>query len=170
MTVLNLNPPHTGLRLVATNGQSASRATRLRTSTPLYGDARALYQQVLQAALARGGTLDPDALRVVLAAKQATTATPMQAWTSSGIWQLMFVDIVSWCRNRRLDVPPTCARALAATVTYLDQSNTLHETSDDIHELLDAIDECTGGWVDMPSPTPAKPSRSLRSSRGTKRT
>lgn len=169
MTVLNLNPPHTGLRLVATNGQSAVRASRLRTSTPLYGGARTLYQQVLQAALAEGETVDPDALRVVLAAKQATTASPMQAWTGSGIWQLMFVDIVSWCRNRRLDVPPTCARALAATITYLDQTNALHATSDDIHELFEAIDECTGGWVDDPS-APRRSARSLRSNRGTKRT
>ena len=171
MTVLDLDPPPPALRLVCSNGSSATRYWRYRSTTPLYGDARELFQQVLQFALENQITIDPDSLRVVLGTKQAMSAVPARAFSAAAIWQLMFVDVVSSCRTRRLDVPAGCASALVSIVEYLDASDSFHATSDSVTDLYDAIDECTGGWIDDLDPsTPRKAPRSLRSRRGTKRT
>ena len=171
MTVLDLDPPQPALRLVSSNGPAPARDSRYRSTTPLYGDARELFQQVLQYALEHRVTIDPDSLRMVLGTKQAMTAVPARAFTAAGIWQLMFVDVVASCRTRKLDVPPGCASALIRTIEYLDSSNSFHKTSDSVGDLYDAVDECTGGWVDDLHPTtPPRARRSLRSGRGTKRT
>ena len=170
MTVLDFDPPQSGLRLVSSNGTVPARDPRYRTSTPLYGEARSLYRDVLQSALERQCPIDPDALRVVLATKQATSAAPARAFSAAGIWQLMFVDVVAWCRNRKLDLPTGCATALIRVIEHLDLTDSFHELSDSVDELYDAIDECTGGWLDEPHPsTPTKARRSLRSGRGSKR-
>ena len=122
-------------------------------------------------AVERGDAVDADSLRVVLATKQATTGAPARAFSAAGIWQLMFVDIVASCRTRKLDVPTGCASALLRTIEYLESSHSFHELSDPTDDLYDAIDECTGGWIDDQHPTtPSKARRSLRSGRGTKRT
>lgn len=171
MTVLDFDPPHASLRLVSSNGSPTHRDHRYRTSTPLYGDARELYRDVLEFAFEHQIAIDPDALRVVLATKQATTAVPAHSFSTTGIWQLMFVDIVTWCSNRKLDVPVGCATALIRVVDYLQATDRFDERSDRADDLYDAIDECTGGWADDPHPsTPVKGRRSLRSDRGPKRT
>ena len=171
MTVLDLDPPQPALRLVSSNGSTAARDVRYRSTTPLYGDARELFRQVLQFALEHQVTIDADALRVVLGTKQSLSAAPARAFSAAGIWQLMFVDVVASCRNRKLVVPAGCADALLHTIEYLDASQSFHELSDRVDALYDAIDECTGGWVDDLHPTtPSKARRSLRSGRGTKRT
>ncbi len=170
MTVLDLDPPHHALRLVSSTGSAESRDLRYRTSTPLQGKARELYREVLQAALASQRSVDADALRVVLATKQATSGAPIRAFSSAAIWQLMFVDVVAWCGNRRLQVPTRCATALIRVIEHLDTTNTFDDLSDPVDDLYDAIDECTGGWVDDHPATPTKAPRSLRSTRGSKRT
>ena len=173
MTVLELDPPPPALRLVSTNGQSATRDHRYRTSAPLYGEARDLYRHVLQFALETGTAVDADALRVVLATKQTTSAAPVRAFSATAIWQLMFVDVVTWCRNRQLDVPVGCSVALIRIVDYLEHTSTFDPHSDSAIQLYDAIDECTGGWVDDHPTAPtrsSRPRRSLRSTRGPKRT
>ena len=171
MTVLDLDPPQPALRLVSSNGPTATRDARYRSTTTLYGDARELFGQVLQFALEHRVTIDADALRVVLGTKQSLSAAPARAFSAAGIWQLMFVDVVASCHNRKLDVPTGCAGALLHTVEYLEASQSFHYLSDPVDDLYDAIDECTGGWVDDLHPsTPTKARRSLRSSRGTKRT
>lgn len=175
MTILDFDPPQPTLRLVSSNGSASARDVRYRDHTPLYGPARDLYRQVLQFALAHRVSIDPDALRVVLATKQATTAASARAFSTSAIWQLMFVDVVAWCRNRKLEVPRGCATALTRVVEYLEASATFDALSDPAADLYDAIDECTGGWVDdEPHPSASRPSRasrrSLRSGRGPKRT
>jgi len=171
MTVLDLDPPQHPLRLVSSNGPVPTRNSRYRKTTPLYGDARELYRQVLQFALEHQIPIDADALRVVLGTKQSLSAIPARAFSAAGIWQLMFVDVVASCRTRKLDVPAGCANALLHTIEYLEATRTFHELSDLTDDLYDAIDECTGGWVDDLHPTaPSKARRSLRSGRGSKRT
>lgn len=170
MTVLDLDPPPSPLRLVSSNGPTTPRTTRHRSSSPLHGSARVLYCEILQAAIAARAAVDPDALRVVLATKQATTAAPIRAFTAEAIWQLMFVDVVAWCRNRRLDAPAGCAAALIRIVEHLESTDSFDVASDPVDELYDAIDECTGGWVDDHPSTAGRTTRSLRSKRGTKRT
>ena len=170
MTVLDLDPPRHTLRLVSSTGPAQARDMRYRTSTPLQGQARDLYRQVLQSALASQCSIDPDALRVVLATKQATSGAPVRAFSAEAIWQLMFVDVVAWCRNRKLDVPRRCATALICIVDHLDTTNSFDPCSDPVDDLYDAIDECTGGWVDDHPSTPRPPRRSIRSTRGSKRT
>jgi len=169
MTVLDIDPPPT-LRLVSTNGQAAAGISRYRASAPLYGPARNLYRHVLQHCLGQKRPIDADALRVVLATRQGTSAASAREFTASSIWQLMFVDVVAWCRNRQLDVPVGCATALIRVVEYLDETGTFAVRSDTPQELFDAIDECTGGWVDEPVPARSNAHRSLPSTRGPKRT
>jgi hypothetical protein len=171
MTVLDLDPPHPVLRLVSSNGSTAGRDPRYRATTPLYGDARELFGQVLQFALQHRVTIDADALRIVLGTKQSLSGAPAHAFSAEGIWQLMFVDVAASCRNRKLDVPTGCADALLLTIEYLEASQSFHELNDPIDDLYEAIDECTGGWVDdLHTSTPSKARRSLRSGRGTKHT
>jgi hypothetical protein len=55
-------------------------------------------------------------------------------------------------------------------IEFLDTTDSFHEQSDPVDDLYDAIDECTGGWVDDHPSTPTKAPRSLRSKRGSKRT
>lgn len=170
MTVLELDPPNSPLRLVSSNGSTPQRDLRYRSSSPLHGTARALYREILEAAVAGRVPVDPDALRVVLATKQATSAAPIRAFTAAAIWQLMFVDVVAWCRNRRLEVPTGCATALIRVVEHLESTDSFDGAGDPVDELYDAIDECTGGWVDDHPSTAGSTPRSLRSKRGTKRT
>jgi len=171
MTVLDLDPPPPALRLVSTNGLQATRRDhRYRSNAQLHGQARELYGQVLQASLEWQQPICADSLRVVLAVKQATSAAPTRAFSATEIWQLMFVDIVAWCRNRQLDVPAGCTTALIRTIDYLDATDSFSPHSDTTAELLEAIDECTGGWVDEHPASPRKARRSLRSDRGPKRT
>lgn len=178
MTVLDLTPPQPQLRLVSNNDvpNANQRDHRYRTAATLRGDARVLYQEVLQFALQQGISIDADALRVVLATKQATSALPARAFSAPAIWQLMFVDVLTWCRNRQLDVPSGCAAALNAVLFVLHTTERLDVDRSDSYEMLcDALDECTGGgWVDDSHPSSAGPSssgtrRSLRSRRGPKR-
>jgi hypothetical protein len=169
MTVLDLDPPQKSLRLVATNGQTATRDSRYRSGATLYCDARSLYRQVLQASLVCGESIDADALRVVLATKQANMAGSIRCFTAANIWQLMFVDVVAWCRNRRLDVPPDCAHAITSVIGYLDATDGFDAASDSVDALYDAVDECTGGWSDDHPTTRGGVRRSLQSRRGSKR-
>ncbi|MFT4597315.1 MAG: hypothetical protein ACI9TF_001563 [Paracrocinitomix sp.] len=171
MTVLDLDPPQPALHLVSSNGSTAARDPRYRSTTPLYGDARELFGQVLQFALQHRVMIDADALRMVLGTKQSLSGAPAHAFSAEGIWQLMFVDVVASCRNRKLDVPIGCADALLFTIEYLEASQSFHDLNDPVDDLYDAIDECTGRWVDDLHPwTPRKARRSLRSGRGTKLT
>ena len=180
MTVLDFDPPQRTLRLVASSGAAApARDHRYRQSAVVHGQARDLYREVLQASLASQIPINPDALRVILATKQTTTASPARSFSATGIWQLLFVDVVTWCRNRQLAVPEGCASALLRVIEHLDTTDTFDQDSDQAWRLYDAIDECTGGWVEdlhpaqPPSRKKAKPARrrsSLPSKRGSQRT
>jgi hypothetical protein len=170
MTVLHFDPPPRALRLVATGANATERDRRYRNGARLFGDARALYGDVLRESLSSGQAIDPDALRVVLAALQTSHAGPIRRFTGSLIWQLLFVDVITWCRNRHLNPPEGCVEALAATIRYLELSGTLDPLGDHIDELYDALDDCTGGWSERTQrPTPGGVRGSLPSKRGPKR-
>jgi len=170
MSDLVLDPPTSAtspaLRLVSSSGNVA-RTDRYRSTAALSGDARRLYCNVLAHGLHTGIRLNPAALRVVLCVKQSRASGPLRRVTSHEVWQLLFVDVVAWCRARRLALPPGCPAALEAVIDYLADTDELHPASDPVRALLGAIDECTGGWNDQP-PQPPTPHRSVRSMRGTK--
>lgn len=155
-----------GLRLVSSTG-TVDRTDRYRATAPLSGSARRLYCDVLAHSLHNGRRLDANALRVVISVKQSRIVGPVNRITTHDVWQLLFIDVVAWCRARRLALPHGCAVALEAIVEYLDHADDLDPASDPIHALLGAIDECTGGWGDQP-PQPPEPQRSVRSLRGTR--
>lgn len=170
MTVLHFDPPPRALRLVDTTGESSERDPRYRDGARLFGEARSLYREVLRTSLSAGQAIDPDALRVVLAALRASHAGPIRRFTGSLIWQLLFIDVITWCRNRHLDPPQGCVEALAATIRHLELSGTLDVSSEHIDDLYDAIDDCTGGWSERTQQTtPGGVRRSLTSKRGPKR-
>lgn len=165
-------PPHagpsdagSGLRLVSSTG-IVDRTDRYRTSAPLLGDARRLYCDVLAHALSDARRLNPDALRVVLSVKQSRGHGALCLFTTHDVWRLLFVDVVAWCRGRRLRPPSGAAVALEAVIDYLASTGSFHPDSDPVQALLGAIDECTGGWTDQP-PQPPRPRRSVRSMGGT---
>ncbi len=143
MTVLQLDQPRQ-LRLVSSSGRPRIRRSRYRDTANLGLESRRLLNELLRARLATGQPVDADAARVVLAARQNHHVGPAHRFTAELIWQLVFVDILSWCRTRRLNVPDGIAAALAAIVTHLHTTGQLHPSSDSIGELLTAIDECTG--------------------------
>jgi hypothetical protein len=159
MTQLVLDPPHPALHLVASNPQSGSdrRVTRHRREAVLGAISRRLYRDTLAWSLQHGGQVNPDALRVVLAARQDRQAAPATRFTTDDIWRLMMVDVVAWCRARRLDVPPGCAHALLLLIATIRDDDGFHPDSDDLADLEYAIDECTGGWSDPHHPTTARP-------------
>lgn len=170
MTVIDLDPPQPPLRLVSSTGASFVRDHRYRAGAQLGRDARELFREVLQDALEFGSPIDPDALRVVLAAKQANHPGPIRHFTGTAIWQLMFVDVIGWCRTRQLTVPTDAADALRAIVEYLSQAEAFAPGSDLPNSLYHAIDECTGGWLETDvGPVRGERPRSIRSQRGPKR-
>jgi len=120
--------------------------SRYRASAELGAEARSLYRLVAADALAHGDPLDRTALRVVLAVRQSRCVGPLTRFRSTDVWQLLFVDILSWCRARHLDVPSGCGAAVEYLIETLYDLDQLHPESDDLHELHRAIDECTGGW------------------------
>lgn len=152
MTATHTDQPRP-LRLVASSGQSVS-PSRHRAATNLGRAARHLQRCTLQHALANGHPVTADAVRVLLAVKQTTQAGEIKRFTCTGIWQLLFVDVVTWCRNRRLPVPADTAKALIAIIAYLDASDGFAEGSDTAAALFDAVDECTGGLTE---PAPREP-------------
>lgn len=171
MTVTDLDPPRTQLHLISSTGSSPGRDRRYRAGALLGREARALFREVLQSALESGSPIDPDALRVVLAAKQANHPGPIRHFTSTAIWQLMFVDVAGWCRARQLSVPNDAVKALSATIDHLATTDTFALDSDGLNSLCVAIDECTGGWPDSGGPPlPTRRPGSVRSQRGPKRT
>lgn len=129
----------------------SSRLSRHRTVAELGGASRSLYRLVAATALASGARIDRTALRVILAVRQSRCAGPLNKFSSTDVWQLLFVDILSWCRARHLDVPPGCGAALEYLLETLHQQGELHPDSDNLDELLGAVDECTGGWDHGPA-------------------
>lgn len=174
MKVLLSDPPQ--LRLVSSavepSRASGSATARRRQTRPsratLAGPARRLHCRALTASLAAGAPVDREALRVVLVVRQGLYR-PEHAtlFTANNIWQLLFVEVVGWCRNRRQPVPAGIPSALRWLVTHLDSSGDLHEQSDPLEELLIAIDECTGGIDDPEAHQPGR--SSVRSRRGPRR-
>lgn len=157
MEQLVLDPPAPALRLVVSR-ELPGRDQRYRQSTELGAEARRVHRRVLEWAMAQAigqVRLDPDALRVVLAVRQSRHVGPATRFTTSDVWQLMMVDIVAWCRSRRLEVPQGCAAAILLTMQALHDLGELHPDSDDITELELALDECTGGWIDLEPTAPA---------------
>jgi len=168
MSTLEIDPPPQALRLVSSHGARSQRDHRYRQAANLGLAGRELHRELLQHALRSGRAIDTDALRVVLAAKQANDPGAIRRFTAAGIWQLLFVDVVSWCRNRRLPTPSGVTPAVSLLVDYLESTATLAAGSDSPNALRAAIDECTGGW-DVTDPTPTRSTRrkrSVRSGRG----
>lgn len=161
MTVLHLDQPRQ-LRLVRSSSSAPNsaetrrssqqvfpnrgraRGSRYRQQAQLSSESRRLLHDVLCGRLAAGQPINADAVRVILAARQTNHSRSAHWFTSELIWQLVFVDIVAWCRTRRLAVPEQIPAALAAIVLQLHVSEQLDAASDPIGELLNAIDECTG--------------------------
>ena len=159
MTQLVLDPPPPALRLVASNPPpGADRpVTRYRREAILGAASRRLYRNTLAWSLQHGGQVSPDALRVVLAARQDRQAAPTCRFTTEDIWRLMMVDVVAWCRARRLDVPPGCAHALLLLIATIGDDDGFHPDSDELVDLEQAVNECTGGWSDAGHPTTVGP-------------
>lgn len=158
MEQLVLDPPAPNLRLVVSREQPA-RDPRYRSGAELGSDARAVFRRVLEWSLAeRHGQIqvEADSLRVVMAVRQSRHVGPANLLTVDGVWRLMMSDILVWCRARRLDVPHGCAAAILLTIQALDDLGQLHPDSDDRAELEMALDECTGGWIDLEPRPPAK--------------
>ena len=124
----------------------SNRRSRHRTAAELGGASRSLYRLVATTALASGARIDRTALRVILAVRQSRCAGPLNRFSSTDVWQLLFVDILSWCRSRHLDVPSGCSTALEYLLETLHEHGELHPDSDTLDDLLGAVDECTGGW------------------------
>jgi len=164
MTQLVLDPPRPALRLIASNtGAGTERPSRRhrrhRREAVLSAPSRALYRQALEWSVHHGAQVDPDALRVILAARQDRQAAPVNRFTTDDIWRLMMVDAVAWCRARRLEIPTGCAHALIVLIATIHDVDGFHPDSDAFRDLEHAIEECTGGWADRHDPTTAEPLR-----------
>lgn len=168
MSTVEIDPPPQALRLVSSQGERTTRDRRYRHAASLGFAGRQLHRDVLQFALSTGRTIDADALRVVLATKQTHDPGDARRVTAAGVWQLLFVDVVTWCRNRRLPTPDGVSAAVESLIDYLEATQTFAAGSDSPAALRGAFDECTGGW-DLTDPTPERStrrSRSVRSARG----
>lgn len=168
MSTLEIDPPPQALRLVSSHGERPPRDPRYRNAASLGRAGRQLHRDVLAHALRTGGAIDADALRVVLAAKQSHDPGSLYRLTAAGVWQLLFVDILAWCRARRLATPPGVNAAVESLIDHLESTGTFTNDSDSAHALRAAVDECTGGW-DTTDPAPQRATRrnrSIRSGRG----
>lgn len=141
-----LDPPRPVLRLVGGSDvpDVPARDPRHRSAATLGSAARRIFRATLAFSLRERYSVNPDAVRVILAVRQLRHPGPANRFTTDDIWRLLMVDIVAWCRSRRLPYPEGCAHALAVMVLTLDVDEALDPESDSYLELAQAIAECTG--------------------------
>lgn len=96
--------------------------------------------------MAAGEPLDPQAVDVVLSAKTVNHPGPIELFTEHMVWQLVWVDIFTWCSHRNVDVPISITDALWALLTYLESAGRLHCDSDPIDALRQPL--ITSGGLD----------------------
>ncbi|MEM7093485.1 MAG: hypothetical protein AAF567_10825 [Actinomycetota bacterium] len=146
MAHLLLDPPAPRLRLITGDlaSQPSAREHRLRDAATLGAAARRCYRAVLAWALEQPRAVNPDAVRVLLAVRQTTQFGPINRFTVDDIWRLIMVDVVAWCRSRRLSVPEGCPAALLVILDALEDLGELHPQSDDLATLALALQECSG--------------------------
>lgn len=146
MANLVLDPPAPALQLISC-ADAPARDHRYRDSAQLGVDARRVQRTTLEWSLRNGCDVDPDAVRVVLAARQSRQGGPMHRYTANDVWRLMMTDVLGWCRGRRLPVPDGCAHAILVITQALEYTDTGHEDSDPLDEIERALEECTGIWA-----------------------
>lgn len=146
MANLVLDPPSPVLQLIS-GGDAPARDHRYRDSAQLGSDARRVQRTTLEWSLRNGCDVDPDAVRVVLAARQNRVGGPMNRFTANDVWRLMMTDVMSWCRGRRLPVPDGCAHAILVITQALALTGEWHDDSDPLDDIERALEECTGIWA-----------------------
>jgi len=146
MANLVLDPPTPVLQLISC-ADAPDRDHRYRDAAQLGLDARRVQRTTLEWSLRNGRDVDPDAVRVVLAARQSRQGGPMHRFTANDVWRLMMTDVMSWCRGRRLPVPDGCAHAILVITQALDDNEAAHDDSDELEDIERALEECTGIWA-----------------------
>lgn len=107
---------------------------RARDVAHLPPDVRQLRRSVLRAGLARGESINPDALSVILSARLAM-AGPLRYMTEEIVWDLLWFDICNWCGLRAIDIPTGVNQAMWSLLHHLHESGEMHPQSDDLEEL-----------------------------------
>ncbi len=146
MANLVLDPPSPALQLISCTDAPA-RDHRYRNAAQLGAEARSIQRTALEWSLRHSCDVDPDAVRVVLAARQQRLGGPLRRFTADDVWRLMMTDIMSWCRARRLPVPDGCAHAVLIIARALAHSGAWHPASDALDDVEHALEECTGIWA-----------------------
>ena len=123
---------------------SASGCASSVTASILSPPARALRRDVLTAGLARGVPVDGHAVTVILAAKLSCHVVPVHLFTEDMIWQLVWVDVFTWCATRRLPVPDRLAETLWDILNHLEEAGGFHEESDVVDLLRSPLMSSAG--------------------------
>lgn len=125
-------------------GGRIAHLRRARDQVQLSPSSRALRRAVQAWALANGTPVNVDALSMVLAAKVANHVVPVALFTEDMVWQLLWIDVFTWCANRNLDVPDDIAVTLWAVLSYLDEVDGFHADSDPVAELRSPLMSSAG--------------------------
>jgi len=116
----------------AVGGRSSLSGSLTASLSP---SARRLRRSVLAAGLAKGIPVDATAVTVILAAKMSCHTVPAHLFTEDMVWQLVWIDVFTWCATRRIPVPEGLAEALWDILNHLESTNGFHSDSDAV-ELL----------------------------------
>lgn len=116
--------------------------------------ARSLRRRVLAAGLASGCPVDANALSAILAAKVVNHPAPINQFTEDMVWQLVWIDVFSWCSIRGVVVSDVVSETLWTLINFLAEANELHPDSSPVADLLGPLQSCGGLGADGMSRTP----------------
>lgn len=103
--------------------------------------ARRLHSRTIGFSLQRGDPVASDALRVLLATKEAISTRELGWFSGDLVWRLIWIEVLSWCDARQLEAPAGTCHALSTLIEHLIDSAELAEGSDDPNDLRRAVDE-----------------------------
>src|SRR5512142_1386760 len=75
--------------------------------------------------LAKGRSVDGDALAVILTVKQECIDEPLDRWTLDGLADLMWTYVPQWCAVASVTRPKQLAESLWLYLAYLDDTEGL---------------------------------------------
>lgn len=140
-------PPPSEHESHATTRRSARHSARL-------GDhARRLRHDVTRWALARGVSVDFDALTVIIGAKSALAA-PLRSWTEDDVWRLWWLDLSAWCARHGIAPPERLASSMLALFAHLEDTDGFGPGSDSRPALAAAL-RSAGGFGSLHEPASA---------------
>jgi hypothetical protein len=127
--------------------------------------ARRVRVEVVRWALAHGRPLSADALTAVLAAKAARGSEPTARWQVESVRELVWSDVLHWCRQCGVAVPARLPETLWTLLDWLEATGGFAPGSDPLALLREPL--CDSAGLDRRGrPRATSDARAAKGSRG----